>query len=103
MNTASAPGLGLGFAYRNATGEGDDIRRLPTDNVTTLQIPGIYSDPGGFISNQAELLRLSMGGAPTNVSEVGMARSGAAAFPLDKNTVWLIAGVIVAAVVVSKR
>ena len=93
---------GLGFAYRYPVEE-----VLPSADVTTLQIPGIYSDPGGYISQQAELLRLSMGGEPA-AGGGGVVGSGGrpqspAAFPLDKNTVWLIAGVIVAAVVVSKR
>lgn len=76
---------------------------ISSTGATTLQIPGIYSDPGGFISQQAELLRLSMGGEPRANSFGAVGPQGPKTLLADPNTIWLLAAVAVAVIVIARR
>jgi hypothetical protein len=104
------PGLGLGFASRadldfqhTYESMADGMMPLQSDDVPWLRMPGIYSDPGGYVSSAAEVLRLSMGGEPVP-SAGGVGGAGtASAFLLSKNTVWMLAAAAVAVIVLSRR
>jgi hypothetical protein len=105
------PGLGLGFASRadldfRRTYEAmaDGIVPLQSDDVPFLRIPGIYTNPGGYVTAAGEILRLSMGGEPTQPAAGGVGGAGtASAFPLSKNTVWMLVAAAVAVIVLSRR
>ena len=82
------------------TGGGDNpYQPLGTAEVTTLQIPGIHRNPGGFVTDQEELLRLAMGGTPGPARTPSPATGGVP----DKTLVYVLGAAAVVAIVLMRR